>query len=233
MKQHVQLGIILILEALGAILVLVVLSRLTALILLVLIAIVLTTGIDPLVRGLQRAFARWFRLPRVLATIIVLLVAVSLLLGAVAVLVITAVREAINVSASHPNLREHILNWTDHLAQRYPLLPNANAVLHWVSRQSSNVGQYLWSTTQAVFGFIGGLFSVFMVLVLTIFFSTFRDGIFYNLLQLVPPAHQPRVREVARLAAAKMGGWLRGQVIMALIITTAIWPVMLALGLPY
>jgi predicted PurR-regulated permease PerM len=74
----------------------------------------------------------------------------------------------------------------------------------------------------ALFSIIGGVFSAVMVFILTFFFTTFQDGITHNLMQLVPTAYQARTREVAHHAAQKMGGWLRGQITLALIITTLI-----------
>jgi len=134
-----------------------------------------------------------------------------------------AVKQAIYfANYAWPGLQVHLLEWLSGLAHKYPnIIPSTSSLLQRLSEQSGNIAGYVWSTTLAVFGVIGGLFSLVSIFILTLFFTIFKDGIAYTLLQFVPPQHQARVREIGHEAEERMGGWLRGQVTLALIVMVA------------
>lgn len=226
MTEKLKLGTLLALIILGLVLFVLALARLFGLVVLILIAIVLTTGIDPLVSRLQR------RLARPLATFLVMLLGLLIIGGAITFLVDTAVNQALNFY-HNTKLQGDIYHfWAEHLSKRFPFIPRPEAVIRGMSTQSGQIGGYLWSTTQALFGVLGTLFSFITVFILTFFFTTFRQGITHNFSQLIPPPYQPRAREVSHLVALKMGGWLRGQLTLAGIITSAVGIFMALIGFP-
>jgi predicted PurR-regulated permease PerM len=51
--------------------------------------------------------------------------------------------------------------------------------------------------------------------------------------RFIPPSTQNKVSEIANEIASRVGGWLRGQIILALIISCIVWPVMLILDVDY
>ncbi len=234
MKPQLQSGILLALIIIGILLGVFLLYTLTPLLLLVVIAIVFTTGIDPLVQQLQRVRIGKRSVPRALATIIVMFAAVFIFLGIFAVLMVTAINESVGFAhKTLPAAREHLQLWITDLSKHYAFVPKPAILYKRLNAQSGPIVAYLWSTTQAVFGVIGGLFSVLTVFILTLFFTIFKDGICYNLTQLIPPRYQPRVLEVSHLAAQRMGGWLRGQLTLALIISTLTMLGMTVIRMPY
>jgi len=234
MKPQLQTGILLAIIIIGILLGIVLLYNLAALVLLVLIAIVFTNGIDPLVLQLQRIRIGKHYMPRALATLIVILGAVLVLLGIFAVLLVTAVNESVNF-AQHtwPTAQSRFLAWATSMSTRYPYIPQPHSWLSRFNAQSGQITGYLISTTHAVFGFVGGLFSVLTVLILTVLFTIFKDGISYTFAQFIPPKYQARVLEVSHLAATKMGGWLRGQLTLALVIASVTILGMLLFRVPY
>lgn len=223
MKQHIQTGIVIALAVVGIVLGLVLIYNLRALLLLALIALVITTGIDPAVRRLQRVSIRGRHLPRVLAAVLILLAAVLLVAGILTFFTAFAVNQGIHFAKTvWPDMQVHLLEWLKGMAGKYPgVVPSTSSVMSRLGAQSGSIAGYVWSTTQAVFGVIGGLFSLVSVFILTLFFTVFKDGIAYTMLQFVPPVHQPRVREIAHEAAERMGGWLRGQATLAIICMVA------------
>ena len=52
------------------------------------------------------------------------------------------------------------------------------------------------------------------------FFTVYKDGISYTFAQFIPPKYQGEVLRVLHLAALKMGGWLRGQLTLAVAISS-------------
>jgi len=233
MRQHILTGIGIALAAIGILLGLLLIYNLRALLLLALIALVITAGIDPVVRRLQRISFRGWHMPRGLAALLILLAALVVFAGILTFFTIFAVNQAINfANNAWPGLQERLLHWMQDLQRQYPhVIPAPDTVMNRLSEQSGNIAAYVWTTTLAVFGVIGGMFSLVTIFILTLFFTLFKDGIAYTLLQFVPPQHQDRVSEVGHEAAERMGGWLRGQVILALIVMIAATAGM-SIGLP-
>jgi predicted PurR-regulated permease PerM len=235
MKQAVQIGVVLALILLGMGLLVAALAKLAAFLLLVLIAIVLTTSIDPIVCSVQRLSIKGRRLPRVAATLLVLFGGLCMLAGVAVFLAVTAVHEGIRFAQETwpVLLQDRLIPWAEKLAAQYPVLPDPETIYERLGQQSERIAGYLWSTTRAVFGFIGGIFSVITVFILTLFFTTFKTGITYTFAQLIPPQYQARVLEISHLAGRKMGCWLRGQLILALIVFASTALAMKLLGMPY
>jgi predicted PurR-regulated permease PerM len=227
----VKAGTILLFIALGIALTLWLLDRLLTLALLILIAIVLTTGIDPLVEWVH---TRIPKLPRGLIILAVLLFGVLVVLGIITFIGFIAVREAIDfVQNTWPVWREDLLAWARGLADRYAFIPDPDTIYERLQGQGGRIASYAWATTSAVFGAVGAVFSAVTVLILTFFFTHFKDGITRTFARLIPPQYRERTLEVSHRAAVKMGGWLRGQLLLALIMTVIILIGMWLLGVPY
>lgn len=243
MRERVGTGLWIALGVIGMVLGLWALYTLRTLVILVLMAVILCVGIDPLVERLHRiTLGRW-RLPRGLAAVLILLCGLLVLLGILSFFVYTAAREAISfadylrglfnpVTADdlrHVEALKHnrIVQWLQAYIAAHP------EQVAWVQSQSGKLGGYLWSTTRTLFAALGTLFSLVLVLILTLFFTSFKEGILYTLLQFFPPHTHGRMREIGAQVADKMGGWLRGQIILALIIMAVTTLAMWAFGVPY
>lgn len=235
MKPQIQTGIILALIILGIVLGVMLLYNLAALVLLVLIAIVITNGIDPIVRRVQSIRINGHFIPRSWASIIVMLIALFALCGLFIALTITLVQESVNFATkTWPTAHGRLVEWVMILSRKYPtVVPQPGIIFKKISAQSGQLTGFIWSTTHAVFGFIGGLFSVLTVFILTLFFTIFKDGICYTFSQLIPPRYQRNVQDILHLAALRMGGWLRGQLTLAFIIGLLVIIGMFVLGMPY
>lgn len=228
---YLRIGILLALIVGGLLLLVLTLYKLAPLVVLILVAIVITTGIDPLVNRLQSATARWWRMPRGIAVLLVLLAGLLILSSALSFLVMTAIKQA-TAFVQNEELRTSLFNWAVGIARRYHLASDPAALFERLKAQSGQIVGYLWQTTSTLFGLIGGVFSAFIVLTLSFFFTTFKAGITYTLAQFIPGPHQQRVREIAHQAAEKMGGWLRGQFMLAFIITLLSALIMTIVGYP-
>ncbi len=232
MGQALKTGTLLSLIVLGMLLALFLLYKLGAFVLLILISVVFTAGIDPPVKWLQNR--RRGRLPRSLAVLIVLAVAIIIFVGLVSFLVVTAVTESISfVHNTWPTLEKSMLHRAQQLSARYSFIPRPEVVAERLRAQTGQLGSYLWSTTKAVFGVLGGFVSALTVIVLTFLFATFTEDITRTFGRFIPPRHRSRVWEITHLAAAKMGGWVRGQLTLALVVAVIILVAMYILGVPY
>lgn len=218
MNTALRTGIILLSIVVGLILIALVFQKIMHLLVLIMISIVVTTGIDPLVHRMQGGFRQRAKIPRALATLVVLLLGAFILIYAISFLAGTAVHQAISFF-NDDKLQGQLLHWLTRLAAKYSFIPKPATIMSRINAQSGSIISYAWQTTLALVGLFSTIISFFIVLVLSFFFTTFKDGIVHTLLQFFPPQYQQRAKEISHKAAEKMGGWLRGQITLALLIT--------------
>jgi predicted PurR-regulated permease PerM len=84
-----------------------------------------------------------------------------------------------------------------------------------------------------VWGFIGGLFGLVTILLLTFWMLVESQGIFNFFVRLFPRARRPKVASVSALVTNKVSAWLGGQIFLGFVIgvTTAIG--LGLMGVPY
>jgi len=236
----VQTGTLIALAVIGILLGMWLVYALRALVLLILIAMVISVGIDPLVERMHRVQLRNWHLPRGLAAVLILLAAILVMLGILTFFTVTAVTEATSfyhyiqtVFFGDPQVSQALLDQSPFMQWVKTYLDTHPEQIAWVTSQSGQLTGYLWTTTRAVFGVLGGLFSLVLALILTLFFTIYKPDILYTLLLFVPARHHPRLREIGSMAAERMGGWLRGQIILSIIIAVVTALAMWLLRVPY
>jgi predicted PurR-regulated permease PerM len=228
MKQQLQTGTLMTLIVLGLLLAGVIIYKLAALILLMLIAGVLACGISPFVQRLERY------MPRYLAAIIILLTAALVIAGTLTVLGFTAVQEgSAFVQHDWPKLETQLEAVLSNLHARYPIIPDADALRSRVNGASGQIITYLWSTSHMVVNFIGSLLSMLLVVIFTLFFTVYRSDIKRSILLLVPPNHHEKFGGLMTQVVSKLGGWLRGELVLVAIMITLITVGMTLLGVRY
>lgn len=229
-RQIIRAGITIAAVVLAILLFVYLVQQLVALIMLVLFAVVIATGIDPFVTWLQRLTQSWWRMSRGQATLIIILGMLAVLVSISSFLLVTAIKESLTFAEKTlPVLQAELMKWSG----QKQFLPDAAQIFEKLSMQSGQVLEYLFSTTRAIFGILGGVFTVIILLVLTYFFTSGKDDLVYLLIQFVPTPYQRRARAVAHLAAQKMGGWIRGQFTIAGIILVTVSLGMTALRVDY
>ncbi len=219
------------LSCLGILLLVFILYKIAPILFIIAIAVLLATTMEPLVNYVQGLKKKW--LPRGVTVFLVAFLSLLILFFFIGMLLSNAVIEGMRFFQDE-TIKEKIGTWFTHvIVNRFPQTFNADNLKLWFSSQSSHIGTYIWSTTQAVFGFLGIVASLGLAFVLSVFFSVFKEGILKNIIRFIPPAKQERVSFIVNSIASRIGGWLRGQIILAIIITCIIWPVMLALQVEY
>lgn len=234
MNQTVKSGTLLALIIISMILLALIIQKIAAMIMLIFIAVIITSGISPLVESIQHFFSRRWRMPRALSTIIVLSASLLLLFGIFASIVVTAISESTRfANETWPIMQPRILQWGVNLSRHYSFIPSPAEMLAHLQAQSGDIAGYFWSTTRAIFGFLGGIFSAFSIIIMTFFFTVFKHDITATLIQLIPLQYHEKVQYVGHHAGAKMGGWLRGQLLLAIIITLITSAGMWLFQIPY
>ena len=201
--------------------------------LLIYVSGLFATGLAPLVRMIERQQVLRIgkgHMPRPVAILVIYSTVLGLLAGLVATVFPPLVAQVeqlwMDLPARVETFQRQLVAWgvlpatvtLQDLVQRVPAAGSADVV--------STILAGLW-------GFIGGVFGLVAVLLLTFYLLVESQGVFDLFVKLCPRQHRVRVADVSARVAVKISAWLGGQALLGLIIgfTSAI--ALALLGVPY
>ncbi|MFG1602594.1 AI-2E family transporter [Actinoplanes sp. NPDC049265] len=197
----------------------------TSILVLIFVAMFLAIGLNPAVTRIHK-----WGVPRGGAVAIVALIGLAVLAGALIALVpplVTQTGELINnIPGYINNLRTNAT--INDLVQRYDLLNKAQSAI-----SASTVGNTLGGIAGAAGLIFGTIFNVLTVLVLTIYFMAAFERIKKGAFRLVPATRRDRVRLLTDEILTKVGAYMIGAVMIALLAGVSTWVLVLILGLAY
>jgi predicted PurR-regulated permease PerM len=202
---------------------------------LVLIAAILATGLNPPVRRLQeRPWGRRGRhLPRWAAIGLVYLgglVALGIMASVLVSPMVTETRQFVErAPALHRQLVAMLAGWQ----ARYPWLPDLSALLDRLPGEAEQLTRYVGAATGVAFRVFGAVVSAVTVLILSIYMLFEGPTIKEGFLRVFPGRHHRRLEAVLGRIGEKFGGWLRGQLLLGLVVGVAAGLGTWILGLPY
>jgi predicted PurR-regulated permease PerM len=197
------------------------LSSILSIVLVVLVAIVFAEGIRPLVLRLNRR-----NVPMPLGIVIVYIGLLIFLGLMVALLVQPIVSEAQQLAGNFPTYQRDFLKFFSNLESQF----------HFNVNISQQVGSFLGAAQQVLVAIgttiFGLVVNFFLVLVLAFLWLVSSERLKNFVVDLVPPHNQQLANDVFREIGSRMGGYLRGVAIFALVIGVATGLAAWALGLP-
>lgn len=191
---------------------------------IVFVALVLAAAIDPWITSLQRR-----GVPRGLGIAIIfvsLLALISLLLVLLVPLIADQLTQFLNafpqLYAKGFSLFQGIKdqNLVDGLQQA-------------VDSLNSAVGQITTGFFSGIVGFFGGVFTVIGIFVLTFYLTMEEQGMKRLAVEISPAKYRPYLSRLFHRVEERLGGWLRGQLLLGLIIGAATWIGLTLLGVKY
>lgn len=189
-----------------------------------------------LLAALIEPFASWFasrRIPRGLAVLIVYTCLLSL--SAIFVLLFVPIvseqgsQLVANFSNSYSQAMESLgqvrqfsadYGFADNLASSFTALQTGI---------TDSVGSFF----STVWGVVGGVAATFIVLVLSFYMVVEEERMRKYFRSLAPIEYQPYVAHLMKKMSRKMGEWLRGQIILGLIVGVAVYIGLTILGVKY
>ncbi|MDQ7820749.1 MAG: AI-2E family transporter [Armatimonadota bacterium] len=211
------------------------LVQITDILLIVLVAAILAAGLSPVVNRLEAVqwTPRGWRLSRASAILVVFLAVVVLLLGVGAILVTPLVLETREFVANFPARLAELQVRARDLQARYPWLPDMAGPLERLPRELATLGRFFRPAAGVAFRVLGGVASVVTVLFLAFYMLVEGPAIRAGVLALFPRRERAAVADVLDQIGARFGGWLRGQLLLGLVIGAAAWAWTSIVGLPY
>lgn len=211
------------------------LIQIVDILLIVLIAAILATGVSPLVSNLERM--RWgsrgLHISRTWAILIIFILLIVLLVLLTGLLVTPVVLEAQQFLANLPQnllrLETIVQQWED----RYTWLPDLTGIVRRLPTEINRLTRYFAPAAGVAVRFLGGLITVITVLFLAFYMLVEGPSVSKGFLALFPRKNRAEVADVLDQIGAKFGGWVRGQLLLGLIIGAAAGLGMWAIGMPF
>lgn len=186
-------------------------------ILMLFVALVLSLTLEPFVEWLTKK-----GVPRP-ASVIGTVLAVLALFVAVGSVAIVPFQQLSKLAGNLPNYIENLSNLP--VVDAYQLQIN-DAIFNQLSQTTGNIVSATW-------GAFSGLLSVLVVIVFTVYMLLDFDNLRNKFIKLFAKKYQNDVKIVMNRIEVKLGGWLRGQVLLMVIIGFATYLGLLLLGVDY
>jgi predicted PurR-regulated permease PerM len=192
------------------------------------VALLLSALIDP--------FANWFakyRIPRGLAVVLVYAVLLALAVLIIVLLVpplMSQVQQLItNSSLIFDGLMNSFTRLQD-LSAQYGFEQNFQSSLQALEDGAASSFTKIFSTITGFFGFLA---AAIIVLVLTFYMVVEEDAARRFFKNVAPVEYQPFLTNLFNKMQKRVGFWLRGQLVLGLVIGVAVYIGLLILGVPY
>lgn len=200
--------------------------------LLIYVSALFATGLAPLVRIIERQRVLPIgkrRLPRTAAILVIYATVLGSLAGIGAAVIPPMVRQSREFWKQLP---QYVDQFQQRLAS-WGLIAPASSYKDLLQQAPAGSGDAVTMVLATVWGFVGGIFGVVTILLLTFYLLVDSQRIFSVFVRLFPRRRRPQVSELSALVTAKVSAWLGGQMLLGFIIgvTTAIGLAMM--GVPY
>jgi len=195
---------------------------------LVFIAIIIVSAIDPIVDWFQKK-----KVPRSLTVLVVYVVFLSIFGLVFGLLIPPLSSEIRGLGESFPQLAEKFSGYF-RIAQDYAVSHNLQQqITNFTDNFAEKVSQIGSSVFSGTISFIGGIFSLIVVLSIAFYMSVQEKGIKKFFASLASEAHRDYISGLVDRVQFKMGRWLQGQLFLMLIIFVLDYLGLLIIGAPY
>lgn len=201
--------------------------RLLSIIVFLLIAFIFAAAISPLVRRLNR------RLPLAAAIGVVYLGLLAVFAVLMTVIITPVARQTTELVRNAPDLLDRVQVQITNLQRQFNLptvTPDLQQYVSQIAQQAPALAAGVLNVTLGVVTSVGG---VLVVLVMAFYWLLERRDIEGTWISLVPRYRRAETREVIEEIEAKLGAYVRGQLILAVIVGLISFFGLLLLGMDY
>jgi len=202
--------------------------------LLVITAIVIASALEPGV-----AFFMRYKLPRVLAVLVMYLAVFGTLFGVIYFMLPPILADTQQFVAAVPEYLSTV-ELPDELSgvTQTPFFSadtggTASSILETIFTYRSAFAEGSEGAIQLVSAFFGGMFALMLVIVLSFYFAIQETGVEQFLRLVTPQKHEEYVVGLWGRAKKKIGLWMQGQLVLSLIVGVIVYLGLVLLGVPY
>ncbi|MDD3887495.1 MAG: AI-2E family transporter [Patescibacteria group bacterium] len=195
--------------------------------LLIFVALVIASGLDPVVDWLQKK-----RIPRGISSLFLFLILLGLIALVVYLLVpplIEQTRQLVEVLPGYfQTVFEKVSEFTGYSQEQS--LEKAKEILTSLEDKIGGAASSVYDFFSSLFG---GILSIVMIFVLSFYFIV-EEGSFKKFIRsIVPFRHRPYVEDLVGRMQLQVGKWLRGQLLLGLIVGVVIYIGLSLMGVKY
>ncbi len=194
---------------------------------IIVVAVILATALDPAVDWLQR-----YRIPRAISLVIIYLILFLVIGGIILLLVPPLAHQMVELAKSFPYYYSRLMSG---VVAFEGTLPDQAAATLQQALQSLGVSLAEGSTSilSSIASIFGGLISFVITLVITFYLVVEEQGLKKLVTSLVPAEHHDYAADLLNRIQDKLGAWLRGQLLLMLIIGVMTYIGLIIFGMPY
>ena len=192
------------------------------------VALILASAVDPLVDWMQKR-----KIPRGVGILGIYLVVFSVLSSVIYLIIPPIAQEIGDLASNFPKILDKLIAGFSAFKEytiQHGILDNVKDGLGTISSNMQSAAAGVFSTVTGIFG---GIFSFFLVLVLTFYMVVEENAIKKLIFSIAPSHHQPYIMQLINRMQKKIGMWLRGQLILSLIIFVLTYVGLSILGVKY
>lgn len=194
---------------------------------IIFVSVIIAAALSPVVDKLCKA-----KIPRVISVIILYLGLLAILSGIVYFVVPPMIIQLKQLAETLPDYLKTFSNLIISLRDvgNNGLL---NASQETLNSLSNFLGSFLSNIFTTTIGFFSGAAALAMVFILTLYFILDENGIKKFFVSLIPLKQKGRITTIAHKIGIKLGGWLRGQIILCITIGILVYIGLSLMHIPY
>jgi predicted PurR-regulated permease PerM len=197
--------------------------------LLIYVSALVAIGLSPVVAAIEQRRSPSRRVPRWLAILTIYLLIIAALVAVGMLIIPPLIAQARDFWAMLPNLLHQGQQW---LIDR-GLLSRELTVREAVQQSSVDGSDAVGTVLGALTGFVGGIFGVMTLLILTFYMLVNGENIVRTFVRLFPRSERPRVEDACIRVTTKVSAWLGGQLVLGGVIAVSAAIGLWLLGVPY
>ncbi len=211
-----------------------ILFMLRELVLVLLMSIVVASAVEP---GTQ-----WFvrrKVPRVFSVIIIYFIVIAAFIGALFFLLLPLLSDSASFLTNYPsyfntNAISNSLAQNEFLSSQ-PIFANLTNSLN-LEKMVTQINAITTSISSNTFGtissFFGGIISLILMTIISFYLAVEEDGVGKFLKAISPIKHERYIVALWKRSQKKIGLWMQGQLVLAIIIGMLVYLGLLIIGIP-
>ncbi len=195
---------------------------------LIFIALILASALDPFVDWLGK-----FKIPRGVGIIVIYILILSIISSVIIMIIPPITAEVKLIANDFPIYYEKVVDGFNYFTTNRNDIQIADQLQNSLDTITGNLSRAASGVFDTLMGIFGGLFSFFLVLVITFYFTVEEEGLKRFIKSVTPTQYQPYLMQLVSRIQKKLGYWLRGQLILSVIIFVLTFIGLTVLGVEY
>lgn len=227
-KELAEISLNSIIRLLAVLLVLWLLFLIRDILAIVFLALIIAAALSPVIDKMAKR-----GIPRAFTIIVSYLLIIGLFAGIIYFVLPPVIGQIRQMAEQLPGYFSHFTNFIEQLRQfgvQAHLIDGSQQNLTALSDFLNQFTSQIFNTTR---GFIGGFVALLTIMVLTLYLLLDEGGIKKFITALVPLKQKTQIVNIANKVGMGLGAWLRGQIVLAIIVGVVVYIGLYFLNVPY